>query len=287
MTSPEPLVSVVMTVLNPHRAYFPAAVASVLAQTYTNLELIIVEDPSSQSAAELLKPFSDRRIVHHCNRARTSHSRQRNQSLELARGELVAVLDADDVCHPDRIARQARFLQAHREIDVVGSQLQIIDAAGSTIGVRRYPVLPADILSAFPLYNPIAQPSVMFRKAAVQGTGGYQYDRFPAVEDYELWSRLAAGGVMFANHHEALLSYRLHPEAMKATRLKGMLRGTIDVKLRYWRAALGWRGRLRLGFERALLLVPPAITYRLFMATVIAKADSSSAFAPQSAALSR
>jgi glycosyltransferase involved in cell wall biosynthesis len=266
---PEPLVSVAMTVLNPHPEYFPAAVASVLGQTYKNLELIIVEDPSPQSAADLLHPFSDPRIILHRNRERTSHSQQRNLSLELARADLVAIMDADDVCLPNRIAKQVEYLHEHREIDVLGSQLTAIDASGRPLGTRRYPTSPAEIHGAFPLYNPIAQPSVMFRKTAVMAAGGYQYDRFPAVEDYELWSRLASRGVKFANHSEALLQYRLHPGGMKATRLKGILRGTIDVKLRHWRAALGWRGNLRLQLERALLLIPPTITYRLFTAATL------------------
>src|SRR5262245_23347565 len=123
-------VSIIMTVLEPHPRYFPEAVASVLAQSYSPWELVIVEDPSASSAGELLRQFSDSRIHHVCNPERTSHVRQRNQSLKLARGELVATLDADDRCHPDRLARQVAFLRKHPEIGVVGTQLAIIDAKG-------------------------------------------------------------------------------------------------------------------------------------------------------------
>jgi glycosyltransferase involved in cell wall biosynthesis len=268
MTS-QPLVSVVMTVLDPHPRYFPEAVTSILAQSHENLELVIVEDPSSSSAAEMLRQFADPRIVHHCNSERTSHSRQRNLSVEMARGELIATMDADDISDPLRVEKQVQYLEQHSDVGVVGSQLSIINEAGRAIGSRSYPCTNAAIHQAFPRYNPIAQPSVMFRKSVVREAGGYQYDRFPAVEDYELWSRLAARGVQFGNHPDPLVAYRLHPGGMKATRLKGMLRGTIDVKQRYWREALGWSGRLRLELERALLLVPPAITYKLFMWTML------------------
>ena len=253
-----------MTVLDPDPRYFREAVASVLAQDYANLELVIVEDPSPQSAGEMLKAFDDPRIVHVANPERTSHSRQRNQSLALARGELVATLDADDVCEPTRISRQVRFLTEHPGVDVVGTQLSIIDADGCMIGARAYPTSHETIVVAMPRFNPIAQPSVMFRKSTIVAAGGYHYDRFPAVEDYELWSRLATGGVKFANLPEPLLRYRLHPGGMKATRLKGILRGTIDVKQRYWRSQLGLAGHVRMALEQLLLFVPPAITYRLF-----------------------
>ena len=270
---PQPLVSVVMTVLEPDRRYFPEAVASVLVQDYANLELVIVEDPSTRSAAELLRAFEDPRIVHHANPERTSHMRQRNQSLARARGQLVATLDADDVCHPQRISKQVQYFEQHPEVAVVGTQLAIIDADGRTSGSRAYPVGHEEILAALPRYNPIAQPSVMFRKAAIVEAGGYCYDRYPAVEDYELWSRLATQGIKFANLSEPLLKYRLHPGGMKATKLKGTLRGTLDVKNRYWRSQLGWRGHLRMTLERVLLLVPPAITYQIFTWTVLGRAS--------------
>ncbi len=265
----QPLVSVVMTVLDPDPRYFREAVASVLAQDYTNLELVIVEDPSPRSAGEMLKSFSDPRIVYVANPDRTSHSRQRNQSLALARGELVATLDADDVSEPTRISRQVRFFQEHPEVTVVGTQLDMIDAEGRMVGSRVYPTTHEAILAAMPRFNPIAQPSVMFRKDAIVAAGGYGYDRYPAVEDYDLWSRLAKSGVRFANLPEPLLKYRLHPGGMKATRLKGILRGTLDVKQRYWRSQLGLRGHARMVLERLLLCVPPAITYQLFTWTAL------------------
>ena len=215
----------------------------MLAQDYVNLELVIVEDPSRRSAVELLRAFDDPRIVHLANPERTSHTRQRNQSLALARGELVATLDADDICDPRRISTQVRYFEQHPEVAVVGTQLAIIDTEGRVTGSRAYPVTHEEIVAAMPRFNPIAQPSVMFRKAAIVESGGYSYDRFPA-EDYELWSRLAVQGIKFANLPEPLLRYRLHPGGMKATRLKGTLQGTLDVKNRYWRSKQGWRGHL-------------------------------------------
>lgn len=263
--APRPLVSVVMAVLEPHPTYFPAAVQSVLQQSYEELELVIVEDPSRQSAAELLRSFSDSRICHHCNKTRTSHVAQRNLCLSRARGDLVAVLDADDLCDVQRIQKQVEFLRRHDDVSVLGSQLEIIDASGSHLGWRRYPLDHAAIHDAMRRHNPIAHPSAMFRRPLVLDAGGYRYERYPANEDYELWCRLAHCGARFANYPEPLLQYRLHRGGMKATRLRGIIRGTLDVKTLHWSDEMDWPARMRMHLERALLLLPSSLVYRLFV----------------------
>src|SRR5262245_50265044 len=92
-----PLVSVVMSVYNPQPEYFPLAVHSVMQQTLGDLELIIVEDPGPRSGRPMLAGMVDRRIRHIVNPARTSAAAQRNRALAAARGQFVAVLDADDI----------------------------------------------------------------------------------------------------------------------------------------------------------------------------------------------
>lgn len=117
-------------------------------------------------------------------------------------------------------------------------------------------------------FNALAHPSVMFRKRVVLEAGGY---RMPICnEDYELWSRLASLGVRFANHPEALLRYRLHPAGMKVARLRHIIRGTLEVKNRYWRRHMGLGARLRMLGEFLLLFLPPQLVVRLFMRTHIA-----------------
>lgn len=261
------LISVVMAVFRPDPVYFPQAVKSVLDQTYEELELVIVEDPSDQSAADLLSQFSDPRIRHYCNQSRTGLVAQRNQTLNQARGELVAVLDADDICYPDRIQKQVAFLQRHEDVDVLGSQLEIIDTIGQCIGWRDYPTEHEAMFRAMSRYNPIAQPSVMFRNDRVLKAGGYTYDKYPAVEDYELWSRLVRAGTRIANHQEPLLKYRVHAGGMKTGRLRGSLRGTLEVKETHWGDRMNWRDRLRVCMERTLLCLPPRLVLELFLRT--------------------
>lgn len=259
------LVSVMMPVLDPDPVFFPQAVASVLGQTHQDVELVIIEAPGKRSAREMLP--ADPRVRHHANPQRTSLVDQRNQALEGARGEFVAMLDADDIAVPDRIAKQLAFLQAHPDVSLLGSQLTIIDSTGAVVGSRSYPTSHDDIVSAMTRYNAIAQPAVMARRAALVDAGGYQYRAYPVNEDYELWSRLVARGARLANHPEPLLRYRVHPSGTKAAMLKRMLRATIDVKRSYWRDRMDTRAKARLLAEYALLGLPPGVVYRLFMLT--------------------
>ena len=262
-----PLVSVVMPVLNPHPVYFVEAVRSVLEQTLEELELVIVEDPSPRSAESLLAAFSDPRIRFERNPERTSLVDQRNLALRRAESDLVACLDADDVCEPERLQKQFDRLQSDERTTVLGGQLSIIDDTGRHVGSRHYPREHEAIVAAMRRYNPIAQPAVMFRKKAILDSGGYRYAKYLGLEDYELWCRLAQRGAQFANHPDSLVRYRVHPEGLKSAKLRGMILGTLDVKRQYWQDQMDWTSRMRMNVERILLWLPPALVLRLFMVT--------------------
>lgn len=263
MTSPA--VSVLMPVLNPHPVYFPKAVASILGQTFPDWELVIVEDPSPSSAAALLGRFDDPRIRLITNPAPTGLVPQRNRTLAEARGELVAMQDADDVSEPDRLARQVAFLRDRPEVALAAGHLRIIDPGGAEVGFRSYPADHEAIVRAMPRYNAIPQPAVMARKAAILRYGGYGFE-WPA-EDYDLWSRMLLGGERFANLDAPLVRYRVHPASgSKGTHLRRLLDLTAAVKRRYWWGRMTWRDRLRYRAERALRFAPTGVVYRLFAA---------------------
>jgi glycosyltransferase involved in cell wall biosynthesis len=257
-------VSVLMVVHEPSAVYFAEAVGSVLTQTHEALELVVIEKPSALSAEALLCGHVDPRIRYSCLPATASRSDQRNEGLRQARGELVAVMDADDVCHPHRLGAQVEFLRRNPEVAVLGSQLEIIGSHGEWIAWRRYPCEHEAIVSAMPRYDPIAHPSVMLRRDVVLSGGGYECC---TTADYMLWSRLARAGARFANHPETLLKYRIHPLSSKSRQVRETLRGTLATKRRYWRDRLGWRGWLRMTAERAMLLLPPQLVLNLFYRT--------------------
>lgn len=259
----DPTVSVAMAVFAPDPRHFPVAVRSVLEQTHTDLELVIVEDPSERSAADQLGGIDDPRLRLIRNPERTSLVEQRNRSIREGRADVVAILDADDIAHPDWLSTQVATLRNHPEVDVVGTPLRVVDDDGSFLGYRDYPREHEAIIASMPRYNSVAQPGVAFRRAAFEDVGGYQAHM--ANEDYDLWSRMALSGHRFRNQDRALVDYRVHPGAMKARRLRETIRGTLDVKRRHWRDRMGLLGRLRFLLELALLLLPPRFVHAVFV----------------------
>lgn len=267
MGVPGPRVSVVVTVWNPDPAFFPEAIRSILGQTFTDFELLILDDPGPRSAREQLANIHDARIrfISYPNRVHLVEKAQRG--IVEARAELIARLDADDLMEPDRLAKQVTFLDSHPEVAVLGSQLRLIDEKGQELGYRVYPTTHAAIRKTLPRWNAIAQPAVMFRKAPALAAGGYFGPDF--VEDFDLWSRMAVRGEGFANLPEARTRYRIHGDASKSTRLRHVLTETQNIKKRHFGAEMGVIDRLRLFAERMMLWLPAAWVVRLFLWTQV------------------
>jgi glycosyltransferase involved in cell wall biosynthesis len=259
----QPLVSILMVAFRPHPRYFREAVQSILAQTFADWELVIVEDPSPCCGRELLDGLHDPRIRHIVNPQRTSLIAQRNHSLAQARADLVAPFDTDDLCEPDRLLRQVDFLKDHPDIGAVGSQVAIIDSEGRRLGSHSYPLTHEQVMRNITAKMPMCLGSTMCRKPLLQDIGGFQPGVYDAGEDYELVSRLALRGVRFANLPQTLFHYRFHPGQMKATRLRETIRAVLQVKERYWLDRMSIGDKVRMGAERCLLWLPKPLVYRL------------------------
>jgi glycosyltransferase involved in cell wall biosynthesis len=257
-----PVITVLMAAWNPQPAYLREAVESVLAQTFTDFELLIIEDPSAVSAADILAGIDDPRIRLHRNEAKLGLANSLNLGVSLARAPLIARLDSDDVCLPYRLDRQLAFLTARPEVDVYGSRIIVIDENGRRIARRNLPVTHDAIARRLRRTNALSHPSVMYRKASVEAAGGYEANQ--VVEDFELWCRMLTRGARFAASEEPLILYRFHPAALKFSLVRPTIASMIEIKTRYFRGRLGMLDRIRLLIERILLLLPPAIVVRLF-----------------------
>jgi len=179
------------------------AVFSILAQTYTDFELIVVDDASEDRSLAMIELFRDRRIKLVKEGVHRGLSYRLNQIAEMARGCYLARMDADDVMHPDRIARQVRFLENHGEIDVIGTDAYAIDRRNRVIGYLSSP----DDFSARRVLTRgcFIHPTVMGRRRwFLQNPYDLGYSR---AEDHELWCR-TCGSSKFYNLHDALLFYR-------------------------------------------------------------------------------
>jgi hypothetical protein len=196
-------------------AYVGNAVRSVLAQAFTDFELLVIDDGSADASAEVVQSFSDPRIRFVRNERNLGLTPTLNRGLSLARGELVARQDADDISEPDRLARQVAFLDAHADIALVGSWYRKIDADGRITAERRLPVRDAELRWAMLSYCPIVHSTATFRRYAVMALGGYD-ERFAYAQDFDLWSRVARHHRM-ANVPESLVRYRVLPTSLTAT----------------------------------------------------------------------
>lgn len=202
-------VSVIMAVHNAGR-YLDTAVESILQQTHSDFDMVIVNDGSSDDSGAKLDVFAARDsrvlVVHQENRG-PGATLQR--CLDLAQGAIVVVIDHDDAARPERIARQLAYLEANPRIAVVGTAIGYIDGEGQPVGEVRYAAAPGEIVNALHAgQSPMAHPSVAMRREAVLAVGGYRA-AFRYAEDFDLWHRLSERYDL-ANMPEVLLDYRVH-----------------------------------------------------------------------------
>lgn len=202
-----PLVSVIMGAYD-CAGTLQAAVDSILGQDYANLELVACDDGSVDTTADILALCAarDYRVVLLRNAANEGLAWTLNRCIGAAKGSYLARMDGDDLSRPDRIGKQVAYLEAHPEIDICGSSVDLFDDEG-VWGKNRYPERPD--ARSFLLKSPFVHPSVMFRASCLKAVGGYDCD--PAVgrsEDYDLFMRLYAAGSRGYNIQEPLLLYR-------------------------------------------------------------------------------
>lgn len=203
-----PLVSVLMPAYN-SEAFVGEAVASMLGQTFTDFELLVIDDGSTDSTRAVLESIEDPRLRLVSNPQNMGLIRTLNRGLELATGHYVARMDADDVSAPARLERQVAFLQSHPDVDVLGTMVKLINEEGKQFGaIRGYPTEPKVIHRFLLRECCLIHPSVMFRKHVVLAAGGYSLAAKHA-EDYDLWLRLSDRHKI-ANLPEQLVSYRMH-----------------------------------------------------------------------------
>lgn len=181
-----------MTVYNAAR-WLSEAVDSLVAQTYADWELVVIENGSVDASPEILASYSDPRI----RVVRVAENMGRTPALrhgfDRARGEYIAVLDADDVALSTRLARQIEFLDAHRDVAVVGAWTRRIDEAGNQIGAWTFPTDASELRDRLAYANPIVHSAAMYRAASARAAGGYPAE-YPYAQDIALWIRLAQYG---------------------------------------------------------------------------------------------
>jgi len=206
-----PLVSVIMPVYNGEH-FLREAVESILDQTLKDFEFIIINDGSADGTKAILESYQDKRLKILHFQKNQGISTCVNTGLDMAIGQYIARMDADDISQPTRFEKQIRFFEDHKEIGICGTWVELM---GDTTGVIwKYPSI-SDAIYARMLFNSaIANPSVMMRAVILkQHNLKYMTDRLYGEEDYDLWSR-ALFVTHFANIPEVLLQYRIHSSSI-------------------------------------------------------------------------
>jgi glycosyltransferase involved in cell wall biosynthesis len=224
-----PAVSVLLAVRD-GLPWISDAIASILTQTLSALELIVIDDGSTDATPTVLTSICDERLVV----VRTPGdglTRALNVALRRARAPLIARLDADDVALPQRLLRQTAFLASHPDVGVLGTAAREVDATGQPLAVVTPPTGDADLRHALIRRNPFIHSSVVLRRALLDDLHGYD-ETFVVAQDYDLWMRMSRI-TKLANLPEPLVIRRRLPHRVSVARDAERLRAEARIR---WRA---------------------------------------------------
>lgn len=213
----KPLISVIIPAFQSAQ-YLRESIESIEAQTYSNIEIIIVDDtPIDDGTQSILDSFHDKRIKYIKPEQRLGIVKSLNYAVKISNGEFIARMDADDISHSKRIEKQAEYLLEHEDVGVVGCNCYTINERGKVIGCIVHPTDNDDIKAKMMFNVAFIHPSVMIRKNFLIQ---YPYNESCfCCEDYELWSRLMKV-TKFHNLKEKLFKYRIQKNGAMQSQLQ-------------------------------------------------------------------
>ncbi|MCI5157027.1 MAG: glycosyltransferase [Candidatus Electrothrix sp. AUS1_2] len=227
-----PMSSVSLTVLLPvfnAGVHLEEAIKSLLCQTFSSFEILAINDGSTDNSGAIIRSMRDERIrlVEHSKNFGVAETL--NRGIELATGRYIARMDADDICKPNRLEKQWRFMEAHPEVGISGTWIKYFGEQPPLL--ERKP-LDSEVIRAYMLFdNPLFHPTVIMRKSFLDQYA-LRYDpTFHRTEDYDLWSR-AVRFFSLGNIPEPLLKFRCHGGSVTSTAALSMRTQTLDIMRR-------------------------------------------------------
>jgi glycosyltransferase involved in cell wall biosynthesis len=202
----QPLVSVILPVYNGEK-HLKEAIDSILNQTYTHLELIIIDDASTDCSPAIINGYADERIKYYRNDTNLRIVQSLNKAITYCRGEYIARMDADDVAKPERIAKQLAYLHANTHVALADTIMEYIDENSQPLGRYNNSITNENaIRKNLLMHNCLGHSSIMTRKEVY---AHYKYRQID-YEDYDMWLRMLNDGLVIQKIAEPLLQYRIH-----------------------------------------------------------------------------
>ncbi len=221
MRESAPKTTVLMPLFNGEQ-FVREALESILEQTFTDFELLIIDDGSTDASVKIVESYDDPRIRLFNNHENLGVTATLNRGIDLARGEYIARMDCDDISLPARLAEQVTYLEQHPDCAMVAVTVTQLDEDGNDYGVwldDRKTVTSESIRRFLPRANCIAHPGIMIRKSLL---ARYRYnERQRVAQDYDLWLRMTADGLFIAKLDKPLLRYRIHTASVTALSNRG------------------------------------------------------------------
>lgn len=203
-----PAVSILMPVYKTE-PFLREAIDSMLSQTFTDFELIVLNDCSPGNAEEILDEYKDPRIVRYRGEKNEGLANVLNVGMEMAKGKYIARMDSDDISAPNRLEVQVNYLEQHPDIDLCSCGMNLFGAMVDQ-WIRESDIETVRINALF--FSPILHASSVWRRDAFEKLGlRFRQEMVPA-EDYDLWCRALSGGLRLVNIPECMYQYRIHPE---------------------------------------------------------------------------
>jgi glycosyltransferase involved in cell wall biosynthesis len=210
-----PLVSVIMATFNEPAKYIKEAIESILNQTYSNFEFIIIDDSINSDTIQAINSYKyDSRVIIIRESSRLGFVGALNQGLKIAKGQYIARMDADDISFKDRLKKQVTYLERTNDIDILGGNMQIINETGDVVSQRKY-LSGKYLLQLSSIFrSPVAHPTVMFRRSIIDQHLFYD-ESFLKSEDVDFWFRLRNNGFKIANLSDNFLYFRISGDLAK------------------------------------------------------------------------
>ncbi len=228
-----PKVSIILATRN-NCLYIMEAVESVLKQSYSNWELIVIDDQSTDNTSEVLQIYteSDKRIKYIKNAKRKGLVKSLNKGIKLSTGQYIGRIDGDDIwLNTDKLTKQIDFITKNPKAILVGTWGYKIDERGTKVSSLKYPTKDSDIKKYILFENCFIHSSVIFKKKIIVEMGSYD-DVFTHAEDYALWLKVSKKG-QIGNIPEYMVGYRINHHGVGYTNYNQQVRNTIKAVKKY------------------------------------------------------